>query len=240
VLRDLQRIQKGLAVTAPPVLSASARPLPPQSGEVAVVPQSRRGLWRLLALVGVPAVGVLGWLLYSLIVPKAEPTATPTAAGLPDVKLPAPPTTTREAALRDRWEKTASGSADHLTTGFDLGLLLVNERRWDDAAAVFAQLEKAKPTKPADFPLSPDVLGKFGRAVLLAHQDKWKESNALLEEAVKGKTTGVQKVCFDHPAVGPAVAEAVNRNADNMPKGEQLTPLVRWLRTPSGVLGGPK
>ncbi len=242
VIRDLQRIHKGLAVP-PPVLSASA-PLPFPSGEVPVVPRPRRGAWRWLAAAGVLAVGAGGWLAYSLVVPKSEPPPVPTATGLPEVKLPAPPVSTREATLREKWEKSTAGSADHLAIGFDLGLLLVGERRWDEATGVFTQVEKSKPPKPTDFPVTAEVLGKLGRAVVLAHQDKWKESNTILEDAVKAlpkdRTTAVQKLCFDHPAVGQAVAEAVNRNADNMPKSEQLPPLVKWLRTPSAVLGGPK
>ena len=37
-----------------------------------------------------------------------------------------------------------------------------------------------------------------------------------------------------------AIAEAVTRNADNAPKGEKQPSTVAWLRSPVGVLGGPK
>jgi len=32
----------------------------------------------------------------------------------------------------------------------------------------------------------------------------------------------------------------VTRNADNSPKGEKQPNAVAWLRSPAGVLGGPK
>ena len=42
-----------------------------------------------------------------------------------------------------------------------------------------------------------------------------------------------------HPELAQALAEALDRNAANLgtPK---LSPVVEWLRTPGGLLRGPK
>jgi hypothetical protein len=199
-----------------------------------------------LALVGVLAAAGLGWWAYSLADPKAEAPPPPTAVGLPEVKPPSPLVSARELALREAVEKSPPHSREHLAAAFDLGVLLVGEHRYDDADKVFKQLEAMPRANKADgLPVSAAALGRFGQAIVLAHQDRWKESVAGFEAAVTavpGKTrrADVEKLCFDHPAIGQAIAEGVNRNAENMPKGEKLPPAVAWLRTPSALLSGPK
>jgi hypothetical protein len=128
-----------------------------------------------------------------------------------------------------------------------LGLLLVNERRWDEADEAFRQLEPGtKPNKADAMPVPPLMLSKLGQAIVLAHQDKCKESDKRFEEALgvmpqrAQMRAAMERLCFEHPAIGQAVAEAVTRNADNTPRGEKQSGLVAWLRTPSGLMGGPK
>lgn len=256
VIRDLGKIQKGLAVSAPG--GGSAVPLPPLSvsltssavGQLPVTPPKgppSRWPWRIAAAVLVLFAGGVGWWAATL---ADGPTTTATPAsgvGLPEVKTNTLLLSARETALREKVRKGPPHSAEHLTAGFDLGLLLVGERRWDEADEAFKQLEQGpKPNKAEALPVSPAVLSKFGQAIVLAHQDRWKESDRLFESTLNSMggrpqmKVAMEKLCFDHPAIGQAIAEAVNRNADNTPKTEKQPNSVAWLRTPSGVLGGPK
>lgn len=252
VIRDLVKVQKGLAAPTGEPAATVSLPLPMTQSGVALPQQPPvphppyRWPWRVLAMLGVVGAAGLGWWAYSLADPKGEAPPPPTAAGLPEVKPPTPLVSAREHALREVVEKSPPHSREHLTAAFDLGVLLVGEHRFDDADKVFKHLEGMTRANKADgLPVSAAALGKFGQAIVLAHQDKWQASNAGFEGAVnavpaKTRRADVEKLFFDHPAIGQAIAEGVNRNAENMPKGEKLPPLVAWLRTPSAVLSGPK
>ncbi len=255
VIRDLTKIQKGLATTVtggptqtgvvPPPLSVSlsnstVAKLP------ALPPTPNRWPWRIAAGILVLAVGAAGWWAATLADAPAISATPSTTVGLPEVRLPNL-VSSRETALREKVEKAPLHTREHLTAGFELGLLLVNERRWEDADKAFKQLETGpRANKPDALPVSPLVLSRLGQAIVLAHQDKWKESDAAFVQAVALipqkplQRQAMEKLCFDHPAVGQAIAEAVTRNADNAPKGEKQPSTVAWLRSPVGVLGGPK
>jgi eukaryotic-like serine/threonine-protein kinase len=255
VIRDLGKIQKGLAVDGP-AAGGPATPVPlsismssSAVGELPAVAPPVPGRWpgRVAALILVAFVGGIGWWLATLADTRAEPTTPSSGVGLPEVRLPGPLTSPREAALREKVEKATPHSADHHTAAFELGVLLAGERRWDEAERVFRQLEGGPRVPRADgLPVSAQVLGKFGQGVVLAHQDRAKESNEAIAAAVAAVQPRVQmraqieKLFFDHPAVGQAIAEAVNRNIDNTPKGSEVPLTVRWLRTPSSVIAGPK
>jgi serine/threonine-protein kinase len=251
VLRDLARVHKArssdLTATQPiPELTVSL-----SSSTVGPVPSfavprvSNRWPWRAAAAVLVLFAGWVGWWAATRADQRLEPLPA-SALGLPEVKLPTPLMSARESVLRDRVKKATPFGRDHLTAAFHLGLLLAGERRWDEADEVFKGLEAGPKTGKADaLPVSPMVLSKFGQAMVLAQQDRARESDRKLEEAVNAIPRpqlkgAMEKLCFDHPAIGEAIAEAVTRNADNLPKGEKQPPLVAWLRSPSGVLGGPK
>ncbi len=256
VIRDLGKIQKGLAVSTVAGNTTHTVPLPlPLSvslsgsavGQLpAVTPTPTRWPWRIAAGILVMAVGAVGWWVATLADTPATAATPSTAVGLPEVRLPTL-VSSREVALEAKARNAPLSSKEHLTAGFELGLLLVNERRWDDADKAFKQLESGpKANKPDALPVSPLVLGKLGLAIVLAHQDKWKESDVAFVHAVslipqkQQQRQAMEKLCFDHPAVGQAIAEAVTRNADNAPKGEKQPTAVAWLRSPAGVLGGPK
>jgi serine/threonine protein kinase len=258
VSRDLTKIQKGMAMamavsptTGGPTQTTSVPLSVSLSSSTvgqlpAVPPTPTRWPWRIAAAVLVLFVGGVGWWVATLA-DSPITTATPsTAVGLPEVRLPNL-VSSREIALKDKVEKAGLHSREHLTAGFDLGLLLVNEKRWDDADKAFKQLEAGpRPNRPDALPVSPLVLSRLGQAIVLAHQDKWKESDAAFAQAVSlipqkpQQRQAMEKLCFDHPTIGQAIAEAVTRNADNAPKGEKQPNTVAWLRSPVGVLGGPK
>lgn len=253
VIRDLGKVQKGLTAAAPTAtqpmaplavsLSSSAvGPVPPPAAPAA----PGRWPWRVAAGTLVLFVGGVGWWLATLADPRAEPTS-PTNGGLPDVRASTPLVSGREVVLRDKVRKGPAYSRDHQTAGFELGLLLVGERRWDEADEAFRQLEPGtRPNKSDAMPVPPLLLCRLGQAIVLSHQDRWKESDKKFEEALgvmpqrAQMRAAMERLCFEHPAIGQAVAEAVTRNADNAPRGEKQSGLVAWLRTPSGLMGGPK
>lgn len=256
VIRDLGKIQKGMTVLSP--AGGPTTPLPALSvslsgstvGQLPATPAkstSSRWPWRIAAVVLVLFVGGVGWWAATLADGSTTMAAPPTSVGLPEVRTPGPLVSARETSLREKLKKATPHAREHLTVAFDLGLLLVSERRWDEADEVFKQSEVGpRPNKPDALPVSPQALSRFGQAIVLAHKDNWKDSDKMFESALtvvipkQQMRQAMEKLCFDHPAIGQAIAEAVNRNADNTPKGEKQPGAVAWLRTPSGVLGGPK
>jgi eukaryotic-like serine/threonine-protein kinase len=256
VSRDLGRIQKigtAAVATAPLSLNISlsgasvsgvsvsgpsmAMPAPP-------TPPGRLP-WRIVATALALAAAVGGWWVHDRFAPS--PSSPPSTVGLPEVQLPAPLPSSRELALRDQLRTTSPHDKKHQEAGMALGLLLVSERRLDDADKVFKELDVA-PLKPNQHPLpvSAVVLARLGSAIVLSHQDKPTDSNKAFGHALglignrQQMQPAVEKLCFNYPEFGHAVADAVNRNADNLPKGSTLPPPVEWLRNPSTLLRGPK
>jgi serine/threonine-protein kinase len=246
VIRDLGKIQKGLmlppAEVVPPVVSLSASAVGPLP---TVPPVPSRWPWRIAAVVFVLAAVGVGWWAATQVEPAAAVPPS-SSVGLPDVRLPNL-VSSREVALKEQAEKAPLYSKEHQLGWFDLGLLLVSERRWEEAEKAFKQLEAGPKANKADgLPVSPLVLSKFGQAVVLSHQERWQESDTAFAQAValipqkQQMRQAMEKLCFEHPAVGQAIADAVTRNADNAPKGEKQPATISWLRSPGGVLGGPK
>jgi hypothetical protein len=51
----------------------------------------------------------------------------------------------------------------------------------------------------------------------------------------------VEPFLFENTDFSQAVSEALNRNAENLAAaGQKLPTKLEWLRTPSGLMGGPK
>ena len=92
-----------------------------------------------------------------------------------------------------------------------------------------------------------EAMGKMGRAVVLAWKDKPKESIELFVDAQKKIPVvmyrkGVEKFFYDNTEFAEAIAEALNRNAENLTAltpPEKLPSSLIWLRTPSGLMTGP-
>ena len=77
------------------------------------------------------------------------------------------------------------------------------------------------------------LAGRLGQAIVLAHRDKAKESNDLFERGLTGPprvpTITPDKFLLAHPEFGQAVADALNRNAENLNAAE----IVRTARMAS-------
>ena len=260
VLREFARIQKGLSTGTVPVLG-NAAPLTlgiTLSGNslggvrvtgsvplLAAAPRSNRWPWRASALAALAATGFGGWWLFGRSHAVETPVAGATQPGLPDGRPPAPLVSPRELELRAKF-KQRPVSAATLASGLELGLQYVEERRFDEADALFAELESFKlpgAGRPIDGPNLPAAVGKFGKGIVLAHRDLAPESNKAIDEAVGilkplvANRPIVEKFFFDHGDFGQAIAEALHRNAENLTAaGQKMPPGLDWMRTPAGLL----
>jgi tRNA A-37 threonylcarbamoyl transferase component Bud32 len=160
---------------------------------------------------------------------------------------------TRELDLKAKIDNRATTGEDLLTAMIDLGLLYVQERRWADAEALFKDLESERNPRISRPQEQVHILaGKLGRAIVLARQDRAKESTALFLEALTRTRAGVelpkgsarnlpaaafaQGFFLRHPDLSQAVAEAIARNAENGSR----EPKLDWLRSPGSLVTGPK
>ena len=260
VLREFARIQKGLSTGTVPVLG-NAAPLTlgitlsgnslggvRVTGSVPLLtaaPRSNRWPWRASALAAMAATGFGGWWLFGRSHAVETHVAAATQPGLPDGRPPAPLVSPRELELRAKF-KQRPVSAATLASGLELGLQYVEERRFDEADALFAELESFKlpgAGRPIDGPNLPAAVGKFGKGIVLAHRDLAPESNKAIDEAVGilkplvANRPIVEKFFFDHGDFGQAIAEALHRNAENLTAaGQKMPPGLDWMRTPAGLL----
>ena len=260
VIRDLVKVQKGLAlglplpaaggtlasVPAAPVAALSGfttQSLPPVQAPPFGGKFTRRAAG--VALLALLAAG--GWWAFGRANPPGEtkPTAGP---GLPDVRPPELVASTRERELKAKIESRQSKPPEVLDAALSLGVLYVRERRLGDADGVFKEIEAERierllPQKGQAIKTN-ELAGRLGQAVVLAHRDKPKESNDKFEQALltltKPAVNQLDKFFLAHPEFTQAVAEAVNRNADNLAPGEKMPARLEWLRTPGGLTRGPK
>lgn len=272
VIRDLAKVQKGVAVGVPmPNFSGTATPVfasggsssqpvivansgltgasstgpatylptlpPPTSG--ARFARFVAGLCFLLLL------GAFGWMIAEQLTRTAVPESI-AGGGLPARRPPQPVVSSRERELTAVIQSRATRPGEVVDAAIELGLLYTAERRLDDAEKVFADLERERFDRPGGgkAAASPAVLaGRLGQAIVLAYRDQAKESNDLFESTLSGPPrlppVQVEKFFVSHPGFARATAEAVNRNADNL-NLPRLPERLEWLRTPSGIVRGPR
>ena len=241
--RDLAAIAKGLPV------AVAVAPAPAGSGEVPAAslavttaypavsavhpPRLRRWAGRAAGGVALVALVAVGWRLPG----RAAPDAAPVSVGLPETRPPSPVATARERELTARVTSRATKPADYLAAAIELGLLYVKEGRPADAERVFKSLGPDGPART-----EAALVAHLGQAIVLAARDKAKESNQAVIDAVGrggASLALLDQVLFKHPDLSQALAEALDRNAANLGVAK-LPPALDWLRTPAGVLRGPK
>nr|AIT69732.1 serine/threonine protein kinase [uncultured bacterium] len=234
VLRDLAKVQKGLPVGLPPVVLSS--PGVPVASAPAPPPPSRwAGRVAGLALVAVAAAA--GWGVYALTHPQPLPSPV---VGLPGARPPEPVVSARERELKARMESRAAKPDEVFDAAVELGLLLVRERRLDDADKLFEDLRQERPVGAKGRPPRSRLVGQLGQAVVLAHRDRAKESaDHFVQLAARPNQRGLETFLFSHPEFGQAVADALDRNAENL-SPDKLPAQLEWLRTPSGLAKGPR
>jgi serine/threonine protein kinase len=257
VMRDLARIQKGMVLNAAaegiilpqsPSLSlpvAVANPSHPSTTVMASpTPRPVSRVWLAVPL-GLLAL-VLGWFAYGATHSNVRSPKSQVVVGLPEARPPSPVVSGLEVELREKFRNRTNGS-QHLRTGIQLALLYVRERRFDEAEAVFQEIETAKlPGIPADLPTLPTMVARMGKGIVLAWKDKPQDSVKQFEEAVAKLPVAlyrkrVEPFLFENTDFSQAVSEALNRNAENLAAaGQKLPTKLEWLRTPSGLMGGPK
>lgn len=254
VIRDLAKVQKGLAVGLPSISVTSVPALTAQmSGSapsVAYLPaptDPRRWTLRVVGGVALVAVAAAGWWGFAKLNPPAEAKGPAPIVGLPDARPPEPVISSRERELRALVDSRSAKAEDQFKAAIELGLLLVRERHLDEADDVFKKLETEQFPRPGAFKgarTPSGIVGQLGQAIVLAQRDKVKDSNDMFTQALSGGGpkaalgVAVQSLLLAHPEFGQAVSEAVNRNAENLKPG-RLPANLEWLRTPHGLQRGP-
>lgn len=235
VLRDLAMVQKGLPVGLPPVVLSS--PGVPIAASSPTAPAGSRWAGRVAGLALVAVAAAAGWGVYALTHPQA-PAAS--VVGLPDARPPEPVVSVRERELKARMESRAAKPEEVFDAAAELGLLYVRERRLDDAEKLFEEMRQERPVGPKNRPPRSLLVGQLGRAVILAHRDRAKESADLFVQlSARPNQRGLETFLFSHPEFGQAVADALDRNAENL-SPNKLPAQLEWLRTPSGLTKGPR
>jgi eukaryotic-like serine/threonine-protein kinase len=257
IIRDLTKVQKGLPVAAAelPALSMSQPTLPivPGPGSrlaetVGYNPSTSQPMspstpagtwaWRLIGLAALVFIAIGGWWLFDRINP---PISAKPIIGLPETRPPAPVTTSRERELVNKLKDRAITQNDFLNGSIELGLLLIHERRLDEADKVFITLEKDRPGLVNKS--IPILVAKIGQGIVLAHRDKATDSNKQILDTLYPAPRVAQNLLdgflLQHPDFAEALAEALNRNAENL-GNTKMPPALEWLRTPAGIIRGPK
>jgi predicted Ser/Thr protein kinase len=250
VLRDVAKLREGLALNLPApangTIASGRLPLMlPNTTTVQVVLPEPASRWpaRILGALALGAVFAGGWLLFGKL--HAPAASTPATAGLPDARLPEGVRliSSRERELLAILKDRLSASNSVLDASLELGLIYLHEHRYAEAESVFQQLEieRSDRTRQQDtiFPIFV-VAGKLGTGILLAHQDKARDSLGAFQQALG--SLGKRPVAFErlrdffvsHRDFSLAVAEAMQRNADNL-KGA-IPPVLERLRSPTSML----
>jgi serine/threonine-protein kinase len=218
----------------------------------------RWGRW-LLAGLAVLLGGAGGVFAYVRLHPPPEPPPPPVVQvlpGLPDVRPPEKPTTTRERELLAVLNARGTKGDDWTAASIELGLLFLREGRLDEARDRFEAMEGEQLGAPLAT-ASARLSGRLGKAVVAAYRDADAPAQAaqasirLFTEAFtgplpspllvpKGKADKTERVHLmqqflaRHPDLGQAVAEALNRDAVNTAP-TRLPAQLEALRTFRGI-----
>ncbi len=252
ILRDVVRLREGATLNLP-VPSASGTlangsvPLMlPNTTTVQLVLPDPSSRWpaRILGILAIGAFFAIGWFLFGRLHPPATAAAPSAQPGLPDARLPEgiQLVSSRERELRGRLDKRGATPSEIIATSLDLGLLYLKEYRIEEAEKVFVQLgEEKSEGRPRiidnQFPIY-SIASRLGLGIVLSTQDKAKESNTMIRSAIdpllkKPIVVGrFQDFLSQHRDFSLALAEAVQRNADNL-KGERIPVSLERFRSPS-------
>jgi len=248
LIRDLTRLREGLSgktgagveaiqlTQSQPVVTTGnlAKGASPATQLAAPPRRAARRVW-LVALVAVSVLAAAAagfWLRLRQDDARQQP--PPTAPS--EAPRPAPAPDPQELALLDVVRKPLSaGNADdfrrHRDAAIQLGLIYLEQRRLKEADAFFKELRDKQAKSEARL----HYLGKLGQALVLAFQDRAKESNDLFLELEKGKSGEMYLLRSPLSPMRPVVVEALSHNAANLAP-ERLPPELENLRR----LPGPK
>lgn len=264
ILRDLAALRDGLslATTAPIALSISDAAAVPaglaSNHSQPVIPPPRPASWPRWVVAGVAfaVAAAAGVGLFAALNPPQSPNATAAPAAVvpqspptafPDIRPSEPMISTRERELIALIGTRGTKGEKVIEAYIEWGLMLVRERRLDDAMQVFLKLAAEKLDGPISN-LKADRAGRLGQAVVLAHQDEAQTSMEMMEKVLrdpipkqpgkadKGESTRfVHGLLLQYPELAQAVSDALNRDAINLNMAKLDKPILELLRLPRGM-----
>lgn len=158
----------------------------------------------------------------------------PVRAAEPPPELVTTPEERQEQVLRAALEQDAEPTGDislmrGITNRLDLGLFYLRQQRLDDADKVFTDLVNSRRWEYT-------VLGKLGRAMLLAYRNNPKESNRLFKELLADKRIGDRldkvPVLYRSPQLHFEIARALEFNKANASPDAPFPSELERLRDP--------
>jgi serine/threonine-protein kinase len=244
LLQDVIRLRNSLtgSLKSPTgsisLIATEVEPLVALEAEASQIPRKRRWLsWAvvvsiLLALFGGAVLG------YFHNHPPAASVSTqpPTKDALVSLTKPSANTALeeKEKTLRQLAKEFENPGNDQRAQGMthqiELGLFLLDQRRFDDADQFFRSLSSNKVQ-------AYSLIGKLGHAIVLGFEDKAEESNKILTELFTPRpppnfwiARGLVNLMNNYPTLRHKVADAVDRNEANT---KQTVPAVlQDLRKP--------
>jgi serine/threonine-protein kinase len=244
IAREASRLRDavvGVTGAVPNASLISVGPVPPQPGDAVTtqtIPRPGRGRRLRWAVAASILLALGGGLLFGWWRNRADAPA-PTADVLPGRGDNPFRRGSVEAKLLEHVKETAKPEKNALaiSSGLDarikLGLFYLNdrERRLPDALKFFKELEQA-PVRQYQ------TLGMLGEAMVLAFEDKARESMELFRRAFPEKALGKLPrpgqgfFWFNHGPLREMMAEALDRNRANLPPSFTFPPTLEALRRP--------
>jgi len=251
VIRELTKIQKGLPLQfVPPSVRASQSLSVPNAPSNSVVnasgsrttllpvPSERRS-FRWMPALALPVVGFAGWWAFGSWNPLPDPVVL---VGLPEARTPSPLQSSRERELTAKLKDRTLDPSVVFDFGLELGVLYLDERRFDDAEKLFKSLvpDRAVPAVK----LQLQTIAKLGEAMTLTYRDRTKEAADLFNTALDPRGQAIlqrqlEGFLIAHPDFGEALAAALTHLAESVAP-DKLPSYVDYLRSPGGFLRGPK
>ena len=158
----------------------------------------------------------------------------------------------RETALKEAFQtpynpKAPDASRRHLEAAIQLGEFLSEPAAAGRCGGIFSGIAQNDPAGPDQNVCH--ALGKVGQALVLAFQDRAKESNELLLEIQKDRPAGERPrprlmrqhpeyYLLHHPQLRPLVDEALDHNAANIQPAPLPEALEKLRRAPVMVPRG--
>jgi serine/threonine-protein kinase len=174
-------------------------------------------------LLGVLGGAWIGWLRSPTPAAATASDKSPDQLPVPDPVVPPPHE--REQLLRREWARYADPGVDPERTRWglryavELGLLFLSDERLDDAEKWFREVEDTGNHQ------AYRLLGKMGRAIVLAFRDRYKESNFLFESITptglsRAKLSDTERrwlafLVIDNRQFRRTIARALDHNFDN-------------------------
>jgi tRNA A-37 threonylcarbamoyl transferase component Bud32 len=243
IARDVNRLRDLLAMAGttalgPTLLAASSGAT--EAIDLSAASSAAKSGWRKAALVAAIPLALAAGFTVGWYRQQASPIVSDAAqeitAPSEDPSLDDLSPKERERELRryfHQWGKAGGSKLDEtagLKFAIELGLLYLNQRRYDDADKFFKELD---PPPDQKVPASYRLYGRLGKGMVLAFKNQPEESNKQLVATLpKGEKLGPAGPFWrTNPAVREMLAEALRFNYANAPESFP-EPLKAYRRPP--------